>query len=270
MKIKPLEEIDVKRAIDIKGKNRFVIASSVGGTVKVFRWDGYDIIYPHTIKKKKVGKFKTKKKWRGGIPICFPFFGPPIKKYEGRIPQHGWLRTQNLKADQENDQRLRFSGINCRGSEYNYGFWLTQAVTVELSERKGLEVMLLVTKPHQEGEKPGKPWKAPANPAFHPYFSNLGNRSVKIGKEVITEFNKKAVILPVEKKNIFIDLGAKKVRMTVTCNLKLKPYYVALWSDSKDYFCVEPILDHPSKVGTKEERGFKKFFQMKIALKVIK
>lgn len=253
--------MEVKKSIDGKGKKRFIVVSSKGATVTKFSWDGYDIIYPQLLKKVKLGKNETKNKLRGGIPICFPFFGPPPEKHAG-LDKHGWLRNQELNLENEDDQSLRFWGLNTKNCYYE--FCIFQQIRVSLTKEKGLCINFIASR--SKSDLPYK--KASINPAFHPYFSNLGNRSVRIGKKIITEFTEEAVILPA-KKEMIIDLGAKKVKMTIDGNFRKDPY-VALWSDSKDYFCVEPILGNPKNVGTSKGRTMKEFFRMTFNLKVIK
>lgn len=80
----------------------YAVVSSVGGTVKEFVYHGENLIFQDRM----VGD-----KSRGGIPICFPFFGKPIERFSG-ISQHGWLRHQELELHEGTQNCVVFGGEN--------------------------------------------------------------------------------------------------------------------------------------------------------------
>ena len=94
------------KRIEIKKGSSRASVSSVGGTVIEFACRGTGIIYPQKTFKKD-GAMKT----RGGIPICFPFFGPPRPGFK-RLSQHGWLRNEKLAVVSTSRNSVIFEGDN--------------------------------------------------------------------------------------------------------------------------------------------------------------
>jgi len=218
------------------------IVSPIGGQVISFVKDGKEVIYFQRI----IG---TKR--RGGIPICFPFFGPPKPRFAGEH-QHGWLRDQELDLYREITPPIQviFKGVREKMGadlvkrERYYPWSLEYWVATDLISRSSLGLTLRVRRMEDQIEE-----DAPINPAFHPYFSNLGRRAVKIGGKETENFSKDAKIVPLNgQKELLIDLG-QKVNMTLKGDFGNKSC-VTLWSDSDEYFCVEPSLTHPDDFDT--------------------
>lgn len=207
--------------------------SSRGATVTGFNCDDIDIIYPQKMVKTKL---------KGGIPICFPIFGPPKEKFATEIPQHGLLRNEELKLIAKSPYTLAFKGIIQGKKTYPWSLQYEVWISMRLDT---LSVKLLVTR-----LKDGIAGDAPVNAAFHPYFSNLGRRAVRIGDEEMIDFPEKARIVPLRNdRSVIIDLGRKKVKMSLGGDFG-EQTHIVLWSDNDAYFCVEPVLTHPDDFDT--------------------
>ncbi|MFX0138009.1 MAG: hypothetical protein ACFFDN_30485, partial [Candidatus Hodarchaeota archaeon] len=169
-----------------------------GGIVSKFIWKDSHIIYPYRI----IGE-----KRRGGIPICFPFFGASKEEFAEEIPQHGWLRNESLECVDFNETHsLSLKGFNMGRESYPWS--LKYKVDLSISKARALEIKLQVKRLTD-----GISNEAPINPAFHPYFNNLGQRSLEIGSEKITDFSSEAKIIPIKNRALKIDLGERKVEM---------------------------------------------------------
>jgi D-hexose-6-phosphate mutarotase len=233
--------------LEDKNTQAQAIVSPLGGQVIGYIKDGKEII----CLQRTIGT-----KLRGGIPICFPFFGPPKPRFAGE-PQHGWLRNQELDLYREITPPIAvsFHGIwEKMGSEVvardkRYPWALEYWAYTSLLDRGALGIMLRVRRLKDDIKE-----KMPINLAFHPYFANLGRRAVKIGNKEITDFNEKAQIIPLNgQKELLIDLGQKKIIMTLTRGFG-DDSCVALWSDNNEYFCVEPMMTHPDFFDTPKGR----------------
>ena len=227
---------------------------SEGAVITKLRDGNLNIIYPQS----KIGK-----KVRGGIPICFPFFGPPKEGFR-EISQHGWLRQEDLEPDIRSKYRISFLGESIRYSSYPWN--LSYAVNIVFIPIKKFVRISLNVKRSMDGVS----GNAPINPAFHPYFSNLGKRSVIIDNEEITDFSSKAKIIPIKKRYFTIDLGQKKLEMTLEGDTGRDPH-VALWSDNINYFCVEPMLTNPKNFDTPKGKYLEEgeSFRLQCSLKII-
>jgi len=227
--------------LEDKKQQAQVVISPIGGQVISFVKDGKEIIYlQRTIEAKR----------RGGIPICFPFFGPPKQRF-ATIPQHGWLRDQELYTAYEGEQVVVFQGDNEERNTKSYSWLLRYSVDIQLTDRS-LVLLLRVQRLEDKIKE-----DAPINPAFHPYFSKLGRRAIKIGEEETENFNKDAKIVRLNgKKELTINLGQKKVKMVLEGDFG-EESCVTLWTDSEQYFCVEPSLTHPDDFDTQNGKYLK-------------
>eukprot|EP01097_Dermamoeba_algensis_P009570 TRINITY_DN677_c0_g3_i2.p1 TRINITY_DN677_c0_g3~~TRINITY_DN677_c0_g3_i2.p1 ORF type:complete len:269 (-),score=40.14 TRINITY_DN677_c0_g3_i2:735-1541(-) len=81
----------------LKANNVEVVVNHIGATVTSFKVNGRDVLYCS-------GKsaFQVGKAIRGGIPICFPQFGP------GALPQHGFARNRLWKLHEVTPSRVEF------------------------------------------------------------------------------------------------------------------------------------------------------------------
>jgi len=222
--------------LEYKEQQAEAIVSPIGGQVISYVKDGKEIIYLQRI----VG---TKR--RGGIPVCFPFFGPPKTKFAREIAQHGWLRNEELSTKFEGNKDLCFQGDNRLRKRASYPWSLEYSVDTHLRDLGSLALLLRVTR-----AKDGIEEDAPINPAFHPYFSNLGRRAVKIGEDEREISVGQDETIPLKgKKELLLDLGQKKVRMVLEGDFG-KESCITLWTDNEQYFCVEPSLTHPDDFDT--------------------
>ncbi|TSC92038.1 MAG: hypothetical protein CEN90_153 [Parcubacteria group bacterium Licking1014_17] len=216
--------------------------SSIGATVGSFSIHGKNIIY---------SKMTVGQKSRGGIPICFPFFGTPPEDFNA-IPKHGWLRNQDFDLVEHSGDCIVFRGAN----EKMPGFpWLLEyRVTIRVRFYGSL-ILGLVAKRLKDGEF----LHAPINPGFHPYF--CADRSdeymtrgiARVGSRVITDFCGKSSRI-IADEPILVRSGEHKLKMILGGDFGPKSY-LTLWSDNPDeYFCVEPTLTDPD-VFTDSEYG---------------
>lgn len=212
----------------------YVITSLKGATVVSYIVDNAVIIFPQTVIDSKA---------RGGIPLCFPFLGPPKPRFSEEIPQHGWLRDQKFTLYKVGINSFTFRSLSCMSARKSYPWTFVYEVEISLELERRLIIELRATRLHGIDEL------APVNPAFHPYFCNLGKREVIIdGKRVVIESGA-AKIVPVGKE-ILIDMGTTQVEMTLAGDFNDKSYIV-LWTDNAErYFCVEPVLTHPDDFDT--------------------
>jgi galactose mutarotase-like enzyme len=189
-------------------------------------------------------------KQRGGIPICFPFFGPPKPGFK-KLRRHGWLRNEKLAVVSTSSNSVVLEGEN--RYRKTYPWYMGYQVTVSMVKDGLLKIELRVTR-----AKDGVAGKAPINPAFHPYFANSFGQRARIvdingsdslfSAEIKVHPDGRARILPATD-DILINLGLKKVRMSLGGDFA-KESRLVLWSDSNEYFCVEPVLADPDSFNT--------------------
>ena len=223
----------------IGGDGNYAIVSSKGATVVAYTAGKYPILYPQT----QMGS-----KTRGGIPICFPFLGSPKEGFSS-IPKHGWLRDEDLTLAKQTNSYLLFRGHTQDRIEFPW--FVVYEAGVEIKSGDG-SLSLSLTASRLRDDVDGL---APANPAFHFYFINLGGgRSVLVDDEVfeVSPFGNSREI-PVGRK-ILIDIGPKVVRMVLTGDFN-GDSRLNLWSDSSDYFCAEPELTSRSAFGTSKGKS---------------
>ena len=207
--------------------------SSVGAIVHKLFWLGNQIIAPY----REIGE-----KMRGGIPICFPFFGSPPDEMKS-FQKHGWLRHQELNLVDSSDSRVVFEGENEPSDEYP---WRLKYKIMVAAYPDYLMMKLATTR-----LRDGNYFNAPINPGFHPYFcANPENLiamcMARVGQDVITNFPKESEKILVDE-NILVRSGGKNVKMVLAGDFNHESF-LTLWSDNnREYFCVEPILTHPEK-----------------------
>lgn len=247
----------MKRAI-IRRESDVALVSSTGATLTQWMIDDEDIIYPF---------HKNGTKQRGGIPICCPFFGPTPQGFEG-IPQHGWLRNTQVDQFIETDNRR----MESRGANYRPGYkihtdsypWSLLCSVNHFLNNAGLLTSLRVE--HLVNPEIGQ--VAPINIAFHPYFKSHGKGDVYINgrKKPMSAFyyDARHVIIKGDDE-IIIDTGKYKIRMSLT-GFRYDTCSLYLWSDSSDYFCVEPVLTFPSFFNEKNGAWIKQGTSIDVAM----
>jgi len=216
----------------IKDEGNYAIVSEIGGTVTSLVLNDVSVIYFQRRRGEKL---------RGGMPICFPFFGPPKGRFSG-IPQHGWLRKEELEGEKSNSS-LKFEGTSLGRKDYPWHLYYSNSVSI--TENNDFLMKFFATRLSD-----GILGRAPVNPGVHPYFPNLGKRALFIDDKKIINFNEKAEIITAKEK-VIIDLGGAKVQLSLGGDFGRNSCFV-LWSDSQDYFCVEPVFQDPAYFGDKK------------------
>lgn len=229
--------------ITIGNENVYAVVSLIGATVKEFVCHGENLIYPARL---------FNEKSRGGIPICFPFFGKSTDEFSG-IPQHGWLRNQELELVEQSDIHVQLTGENEPTKEFPWKLKYFITITVD-SEENSLLMELVVTRLAD-----GEYFSAPINPGFHPYFCSDQLNAIAYGManvgngNIITDFPEQSVKIPVGNP-ILIKSGTRIIEMVLEGDFSASSC-LTLWSDNiEEYFCVEPVLTHP-RVFSKLEGG---------------
>lgn len=230
--------------LHIGNRYTYAVISDVGGTVVEWVCEGEKLIFPE----RKVGE-----KSRGGIPICFPFFGP--SPFEG-IPQHGWLRHQTLTVIEEDGNSIALVGKNDRLPSFNW--LLDYKISISIGPMGRLTIKL-----EAERLDDGEFYALPINPGFHPYFISdpakfaIAKCLARVGESVISDFPKQSMRID------FADpLLVKSGRKTVL--IELGGDYTAescltLWSDDPaQYFCLEPVLKYPATLQDPDRGKFLK------------
>jgi galactose mutarotase-like enzyme len=214
---------------------RYVIVSLKGATVISYIFNNVVVIFPQTLVGSKI---------RGGIPICFPFFGSPKPKFAGEISQHGWLRDQQFAPHREGENSVILRGFMNGQVKTTYPWAFLYDVEISIEPKGTLALELCAVRLND-----GIDDLAPVNPGFHPYFCNLGRKAVIINGDAWIAEEGPAKIVPAAEE-ILIDMGAAQVKMSLGGDFDEKSCF-ALWTDNaKKYFCVEPILTHPDDFDT--------------------
>lgn len=214
--------VDINSFI-MKDDTRAVV-SSVGGTVKQFIVKGRDIFYPWKI---------IDGKERGGLPICAPWFGLSTRASK----KHGFLRDSEAIDFFARESVANALFVN--GST-GYPWSLRYDVTVNCNDR---ELALLLAIRNSSGLLE----KAPICPGFHPYFAcKKSSRAVVAveGKEY-GNFSAKSQMISLESRKIMVHVPDESILITMNLSesfFKFGNPQMNLWTDSEDYFCVEPIL----------------------------
>ncbi len=219
------QDLYVADEIIEQGNSRVEI-SRVGGTILSWTVDGQEII-PKLFK--KVNQETGKASYRGGMPICFPFFGPSPEGMKS-IPQHGWLRNSEMEIIESGENEITFSQENKPTDEYP---WQLKTTLQYKITDDSLEVILQITRLSDGQQSP-----APIDPALHPYFAIDKNSQTKVDQQEIN-FSSEARGLDItDDSDITIDTKAGTVKMTTEEFSKLW-----VWSDNpEEYGCLEPVL----------------------------
>ena len=118
--------------------------------------------------------FEEGKAIRGGIPICFPWFGK--NKDDPSLPQHGFARTQlwTVVLEEETDEGTTHIRLQLKPNTHTLTQWAYQFdVTLDITIGHELSIALNVT------NRDTKPFKI--STALHTYFSvaDIDNISIK-------------------------------------------------------------------------------------------
>ena len=201
--------------------------------------------------------------WRGGIPVCFPFFNASPSGMED-IPQHGWLRQEEMvgRITRQTDSEIEVVFEKKNKPRVSYPWLLDYSLTYYLSERE-LKMTFTVRRLADGIKNP-----APINPAFHPYFAVDKKYPVVLGGQR-PSFGEEFYYLPIPSKKspaVLVDTVAGKVQMT-TAGFQV----FCLWTDNPEkYICLEPVVQEHQKFNTKEgvflSEGKKKSVEMVLTI----
>ena len=122
----------------------------------------------------QVAYFEEGKAIRGGIPVCFPWFGK--NKDNPTLPQHGFARTQvwTIVLEEETDEGTTHIQLQLKPNAYTLTQWAYLFdVTLDITIGHELSIALSVTNTDI------KPFEISA--ALHTYFSvsDIDNISIK-------------------------------------------------------------------------------------------
>jgi len=155
--------------IMISNKYAEVDISIYGAQICSFRPQGtIDVLWMSPL-----SVFEAGKSIRGGIPVCFPWFGPHVS--DGSLPQHGFARNSmwevaEVKSVQSGESYVR---LKLESSEETKKFWphdfVAEMIIVVGSK---LSVTLKVSNPS------GEPFSYTA--ALHSYFNLSGIENIAI------------------------------------------------------------------------------------------
>ncbi|GAB4121354.1 MAG: D-hexose-6-phosphate mutarotase [Sideroxydans sp.] len=119
-------------------------------------------------------KFAPGKSIRGGVPVCWPWFGP--HKTDSKLPGHGFARTvpwelQETKALADGSTFLRFGLLQNDSTRAQWPHACT--AQLEVTVGKSLRVELVTTNTGKEAFELGE--------ALHTYFqiSDVGNMTLR-------------------------------------------------------------------------------------------
>ena len=201
--------------------------STVGATIMSCSYRDASMIYPLHL--------RADGKNRGGIPICFPYFGPPHPDFGEEMSQHGWLRDQMLAVNQACHPYSEIM-VGLGNSVKSYPWHLAYHV-LHIVHDQMLQTHLTFCKTLDNSHG-----KAPVNPGFHHYFPNDGKTEVWIGNACITKFSADTRCIILKPKDVII-INTGKLRMNMILRGFDRETCLYLWSDDPaKYFCVEPVL----------------------------
>lgn len=198
--------------------------SNFGGDIVRFVHSGKEIFFP----RQEIGD-----KIRGGMHFCLPWFGssPRGKK------KHGFLRDTRAERSsiKMHEARMDFRLV----SRENYEWPLECSAAAKISETGIFESSLKVGRLANDKTE----GRAPILPGFHPYFAGkAADVRVMVGDQEFGGFEEKSRAVPFRGNPVSIFLPDRTLEIELGgAFMECEPELV-FWSDSPDYFCVEPIL----------------------------
>lgn len=209
---------------------------------KDFMFPMQSVNYNNGIKKKR------------GTHFCAPVFGKASEKsgLNEKMPQHGFLRNMRFNLDRINESvaETKFDIKQTDGYP-----WKIKGEMVFICKN---DELLINASLLRAWNCTGKDL-APINFGFHPYWVNKNGASVftdnysgPVDRIIVPSYHLK-YLGPVHVK--LHGIGSVKITM----DGDLKDPEVVLWSDHRDFLCVEPVIANAKKFGTPEgimlERG---------------
>lgn len=217
-----------------------VSVNTQGAWVDSLKYQGEDILYPKFQPDPDVDKFK------GGMHVCLPQFGPDS---EFGLPQHGFGRDLNWEMTERGTNSVILH-LSKQPSVVNYPegleAWLRYSIE-EAAEEIGLHSELYIM---NSGEK-----SLPVAPAFHPYFKVQG-------KPYVEEFDEPEMLADLESfheahivdmpESFVVSLyGSNRLELSSD---KLNRY--AFWTNkAEDYLCIEPT-EHGANFSREDRRSY--------------
>lgn len=149
--------------------------------------------------------FEAGKAIRGGIPVCFPWFGK--NKDDPSLPQHGFARTQvwTVVLEEETDEGTTHIQLQLKSNAYTLTQWAYLFdVTLDITIGHALSIALSVTNTDT------KPFEI--STALHTYFSvsDIDNVSIK-GLENRTYYDALEEKISIQDGDIFIQEEVDRV-----------------------------------------------------------
>ena len=153
----------------------------------------------------KTAYFEEGKAIRGGIPICFPWFGK--NRDNATLPQHGFARTQLWKVilEEELDECTTHIQLQLKPNSHTLTQWAYQFdVILDITMGHELSMALIVTNTDT------KPFEI--STALHTYFSvsDIDNISI-VGLDNRTYYDALEEKSFIQNGNIFIDKEVDRV-----------------------------------------------------------
>ena len=157
--------------------------------------------------------FETKRAIRGGIPICFPWFGK--NDYDSTLPQHGFARNQIWKlmlthelADGSTHIQLMLTSTKETRALWDYNFTIIYDINI------GTELTLKLSTINCDTEA------FEITQALHSYFkiSNINNISIK-GLEKSIYYDSLKQALAKQHKELHIDEEIDRIYFDTSANI---------------------------------------------------
>lgn len=215
--------------------------SERGATVMEWKVGEVDVLFPEDNEYLVDGAHKR----RGGIPICFPNFGPAPVGTELR--QHGFLRDTEMLAVTEG---FRLEAAEETLAVYPYPFRVEVEVSLQGVNR--LRHWMRIKNTALDGPE------MPIGHGLHPYFRTPGGGAViKWDDGNPLRFrgpSNDAIFGHAESGTVEIKipgLGIVRVEAIGYNFPGLDGVSFAVWSDTAEYVCIEPITSLPGEM----ERG---------------
>lgn len=207
-----------------------------GGDVLTWRVCDEHILFPHEMR--SIGGILEP---RGGLFACVPNFGATPKRFP--LPKHGVLQnSQGIIVDKQTSSlTLLFSDL--RVGEDTLSTYISYTIT-KTTLRVELMILPLVGTPY-------------LNPGIHPYFPTPHGEltlSYPNGHTLRYDSPIPESTFPETAKVLKLDVpGVGQITLTPFGDLLLEGRScLCAWSDSSDYFCVEPIAGLPEQYGDEQ------------------
>jgi len=238
--------------IEIKNSSAFAKISLVGANIFHYRQNDKEAL----LWLSEISDFKENKSIRGGIPICWPWFG--ILKNEKDLPQHGFARTSLFELININELNSGTTKITLRLKEtkqsrqlWDYCFELELIVTV--SDKLTMEL--------KTTNKDTKTFEI--TQALHTYF-----QVTDISDAIVNGLDKKPYLDALTMKDevqdgeIFFDKEIDRIYQEVDANITLRDKYRSISIDnigSSSVVVWNPWIEKCSRMSAMKDSAYKTF-----------